>query len=142
MNTEQTSQNIFMYIKTHYGETILVKIQKLKKTMIKYSSYANHLRFYLLCHHNKILPKDLQLKSRVKSERSKIILQRGGKLFLQELIHINHVIRDRLKNNIEQLKGKILTSIASEEFHLEEKVHENLYKKFFDLTKKETYMKI
>ena len=26
MNTEQTSKNIFMYIKTHYGETILAKI--------------------------------------------------------------------------------------------------------------------
>ena len=43
MNTEETSQNIFMYIKAHYGETILSKIQKLKKTMIKYSSYTNDL---------------------------------------------------------------------------------------------------
>ena len=32
MNTEQTSKNIFAYIKTHYGETILAKIQKLDKT--------------------------------------------------------------------------------------------------------------
>ena len=43
MNTEQTSKNIFMYIKTHYGETILANIRKLEKTMIKYSSYTNHL---------------------------------------------------------------------------------------------------
>ena len=80
MNTEQTSKNIFTYIKTHYGETILAKIRKLEKTMIKYSSYTNHLRFSLRCHHNKILPKDLQLQSRIKTERSKIILQRAGKL--------------------------------------------------------------
>ena len=136
MNTEQTSENIFTYIKTHYGETILAKIRKLEKTMIKYSSYTNHLRFSLRCHHNKILPKDLQLKSRIKTERSKIILQRAGKLLLQERIHINHVIRDRLKNSIEQLKGKILESITPEEFHLVEKIHENLYRKSFDLTKK------
>ena len=45
MNTEQTVKNIFMYTKTHYGETILAKIRKLEKTMIKYSSYDNHLRF-------------------------------------------------------------------------------------------------
>ena len=76
MNTEQTSKNIFTYIKTHYGETILAKIRKLEKTMIKYSSYTNHLRSPLQCHGNKILPKDLQLKSRIKTERSKIILQR------------------------------------------------------------------
>ena len=43
MNTEQTVKNIFMYTKTHYGETILAKIGKLEKTMIKYSSYDNHL---------------------------------------------------------------------------------------------------
>ena len=91
MNTEQTSKNIFTYIKTHYGETILAK----------YSSYTNHLRFSLRCHHNKVLPKDRQLKSRIKTERSKIILQRAGKLLLQEQIHINHIIRDRLKSSIE-----------------------------------------
>ena len=58
MNTEQKSKNIFMDIKTNYGETILAKVQKLEKTMIKYSSYTNHLRFSLRCHHNKILAKD------------------------------------------------------------------------------------
>ena len=73
MNTEQTRENIFTYIKTHYGETILAKIWKLEKTMIKYSSYTNHLRFSLRYHHNKILPKDLQLKSRIKTERSEIM---------------------------------------------------------------------
>ena len=65
MNTEQTSKNTFTYIKTHYGETNLAKIRKLEKTKIKYSSYTNHLRFSLRCHHSKILPKDLQLKSRI-----------------------------------------------------------------------------
>ena len=55
---------------------------------------------------------------------------------LQERIHINHVIRDRLKNSIEQSKGKILESITPEEFHLVEKIHENSYKKSFELPKK------
>ena len=136
MNTEQTSKNIFMYIKTHYGETSLIKIQKLEKTMIKYSSNTNHLQFSLCCHHNQILPKDLQLKSRIKTEQSQIILQRAGKLLLQEWIHINHAIHDRLKNSNEQLKSKILESITPEEFHLVEKIHENSYNKSFELTKK------
>ena len=98
MNTGQISENILMYIKAHYDETILARIRKLEKTMIKYLSLANDLRFSLRCHHNKILPKDLQLKSRIKTERRNRILQCGGKLLLQERIHINHVIGDRLKN--------------------------------------------
>ena len=104
--------------------------------MIKYLSYTNHLRFFLRCHHNKILPKDLKLKGRIKTEQSKTILQRAGKLLLQERIHINHIIRDRLKNRIEQFKGKILQSITPEEFHLVEKIQENSYNKSFELTKK------
>ena len=101
-----------------------------------YSSYANHLRFSFCCNHNKILPNDLQLKSRIKTERSKTISHRAGKLLLQERIHINYVIRDRLKNSIKQLKGKILESLTPEEFHLIEEISENSYKKSFDLTKK------
>ena len=84
MNTDQTSGNIFTYIKTHYGETILAKVRKLEKTMIKYSPYTNHLRFSLHCNH-KIRLKYLQLKSRTKTEQSKIILQHDGKLFYESV---------------------------------------------------------
>ena len=68
--------------------------------MIKYSSYTNQLRFAFRCHHNKILQRDLQLKSGIKTERSKIILQHAGKLLLRDGIHINQVIRDRFKNSM------------------------------------------
>ena len=104
--TEQTSKNIFTYIKIYYGETILAKIRKLEKTRNKYLSHNNYLRFLLRCHHSKTLPKDLQLKSRIKTKRSKIILQSASKLLLQEWIHIIHVIC-KLKNSIKWLKGKI-----------------------------------
>ena len=45
-------------------------------------------------------------------------------------------MRLRFESCIEQLKGKILESITPEEFHLVEKIHENSYKKSFDLIKK------
>ena len=93
--------------------------------MMKYSSYTHHLRFFVRCHHNKILPKDLQLKCRIKTEQSKSLLQCAGKLLEEERIHINHVIRDRFYNSIELLKGKSFESI-----------NENSYKKYFELTKK------
>ena len=51
-------------------------------------------------------------------------------------MHINHVIRDRFQNSIEQLQGKILESRTPKEFHLVEKVHQNLYNKCSDLTRK------
>ena len=92
---------------------------------MKYSSYTHHLRFFVRCHHNKILPKDLQLKCRIKTEQSKSLLQCAGKLLEEERIHINHVIRDRFYNSIELLKGKSFESI-----------NENSYKKYFELTKK------
>ena len=33
MNTEQTNENILIYIKTHYGEAMLPNIQKLEKSI-------------------------------------------------------------------------------------------------------------
>ena len=45
-------------------------------------------------------------------------------------------LANRLNNNIEQLKGKILEFVTPEGFHLVEKIHQNSYKKSFDLTKK------
>ena len=47
INTEQKSENIFTYIKMHNSQTIPAKIRKLEKTMIKYSSYTDHLLFSL-----------------------------------------------------------------------------------------------
>ena len=48
-----------------------------------------------------------------------------GKLLLQERVNINYVMHDRLMIIIEQLKGKFLEFITPE-FHLLEKVHQNL----------------
>lgn len=79
----------------------------------------------------KITLKDLQPKVRIKPERSKTVLQSAS-----NLLHLNHVMLDRLKNNIGQLKGKIKESITPEQFHLVERIHQNSYKKSFDLTKK------
>ena len=96
-------------------------IWKLEKTVIKFSSYTNHLQFSFCCHHNKILPKDLQLKSRIKTKRSKAILQSAGQELLEEQIYINDFIPDRLK-------GKNLESMIPEEFNIIEKIHQNLCK--------------
>ena len=109
--------------------------------MVKYFSYTNHLQFSLCCHDYKILLKDLQL--RIKTEWSKIILEYAGagKLLLEEQIHINRAIPDSLKNSVKQLKSKILESITPEEFHLVEKIHENLYNKSSELSKKRNIQK-
>ena len=61
---------------------------------------------------------------------------------MQEWIHINHVIHDRLKNSIEKVQGKISESRTPEEFHLVEKIHQNSYKKSFELTKKRHIRKL
>ena len=108
---KRKAKNVFMYIKTHYGETSLEKIWKLEKAIMKHSSNGNHLPVSFNCHRNKFLLGDLRVKSRTKTEWSKTILQHTCKLPLQERIYVNHAIRDRFKNSTKHLKGKILESI-------------------------------
>ena len=70
-------------------------------------------------------------------EGSKTFFKHGGKLLLQEKSGCISITQcGSLKNSIEQIKGKILEFITPEEFHLVEKIHGNLYKKSFELTKK------
>ena len=82
--------------------------------------------------------KDLKQTSRIKTEQSKVLLG-AGKLLLQERKHLNHVIRDKPKNSIGQLKGNILKSMTPEKFHLVDKIYQYLHKKPFGLTKKEIF---
>ena len=56
-----------------------------------------------------ILQRGLQVESRIKTERRKAI------------------IRDKLKNSMEQLKSKILDSIIPEEFHLVKKIRQHSF---------------
>lgn len=77
--------------------------------------------------------KRYKLKTRIRNKQSKTILQSDSELLLKERIQINHAILDRLKNRIEQLKGKILESIIPDVFYLVENIYKNLHKKYFHL---------
>ena len=115
----------FYVYQNAFGEAILAKIRKLEKTMIRYLLYSNHSWFSLLfvrCH-NKILAKNQQVKSKIKTELTITILTFAGNFLLQEWVHINHFIRGKFKNNIKQLKGKILESMTPGEFYLVKKFH-------------------
>lgn len=53
MHHEQTNKIFFTFIKVHYGEDILGKIQTLEKAMVKYSSDSSdpyYLQFFLCCY--------------------------------------------------------------------------------------------
>ena len=82
----------------HYGEVILAKIWKLEKTVIRYSSYTNHSQFSLRCHHHRILPKDLQLKGRIKTERSKTMIYIIHKILV--LLKITRILKRFLRSII------------------------------------------
>ena len=92
---------------------------------------TSHLQIFPHCHHNKILPKDPQLKSRIKTEQSKTIWQwvvAGANIY-------QSCYCDRFKSSIKQLNGLVLESITPDEFHLVEIIDQNSNKSF-DLTKK------
>ena len=137
ISTEST--NIIHIIKQQYGESILSEARHLERTRIKYAKYTNHLRFSLRCYHNNLIPKDLQLKSRIKTSRSKQILDRASRPLLQERSDINHNRRNRLKINID-LQTQHLKSTHPQHFEELHNLHNKTYSREMVVTK-ERYLK-
>ena len=89
------STNIIHIIRQHYGESILSEARHLERTRIKYAKYTNHLRFSLRCHHNNLIPKDLRLKSRIKTSRSKqAVFPRRSNISAYNLLTNHHSLPD------------------------------------------------
>ena len=133
ISTEST--NIIHIIRQQYGESILSEARHLERTRIKYAKYTNHLRFSLRCHHNNLIPKDLRLKSRIKTSRSKQILDRASCQLLQERININHNRRNRLKTNIDQQTQHLKSTLHLQHFEELHNLHNKTYSREMAETK-------
>ena len=138
ISTEST--NIIHIIRQQYGESILSEARHLERTRIKYAKYTSHLRFSLRCHHNDLIPKDLRLKSRIKTSRSKQILDRASRQLLQERININHNRRNRLKINIDQQTQHLKSTLNSQHFEELHNLHNKTYSREM-AEKKERHLK-
>lgn len=139
-DTGLTKSNIFHLVKLQYGESMLADVRRLERTSLKYGNYTNHLRFSLRCLHTNLLPKDLQLKCKVNTTRSREILHKAGKLLLQERIHMNHMKRDRLKREVECLRSNLKEKLKPDEFDAISIIHAHTLEKNMT-TAKERHLK-
>ena len=126
-HTESTNLNIFKIIQQQHGETIFHKCRTLEKTRLKYTRYTNHLRFSLHCHHNNLIPNDLYLKSKLKTPKSKQILERASHQLLQERIHINHNRKNRIKTSLDKQTDHIQSILQPEHYNQLVTYHNNTY---------------
>ena len=126
-HTDSTNLNIFRIIQQQYGETIFHKCTTLEKTRLKYARYTNHLRFSLRCHHNNLIPNDLYLKSKLKTPKSKQILERASHQLLQERIHINCNRRNRIKTSLDKQTDHIQSILQPEHYNQLVTYHNNTY---------------
>ena len=126
-HTELTNLIIFRIIQQQYGETIFHKCRTLEKKRLKYARYTNHLCFSLPCHHNNLIPNDLYLKSKLKTPKSKQILERASHQLLQERIHINHNRRNRIKIPLDEQTDHIQSILQPEHYNQLVTYHNNTY---------------
>ena len=91
--------------------------------MIKYSSYTNHFRSSLHCHHNKILPKDLH---KVESGPNKVKQSYSAQVNCcckcEYILVMLYVAGLRMVLNSQS----VLEPVTREEPHLVEMIHQNL----------------
>ena len=127
-HTESTNQNTVRIIQQQYGEAIFHKCRILEKTRLKYARYTNHLHFSFHCHHNNLIPNGLYLKSKLKTPKSKQILERASHQLLQERIHINHNRRNRIKTSPDKQTDHIQSILQPEQYNQLVTYQSNTYK--------------
>ena len=74
-----------------------------------------------------MIPKDLRLKSRIKTSRSKQILDRASHQLLQERININHNRRNRLKISIDHQTQHLKSTLHPQHFEDLLNLHNKTY---------------
>ena len=129
------STNIIHIIKQQYGESILSEARRLERTRFKYAKYTNHLRFSLRCQHNNLIQKDLCLKNRIKTSRSKQILDKASCQLLQERININHNRTNHLKISIDHQTQHLKSTLHPQHFEDLHNLHNKTYSREIAVTK-------
>ena len=116
----------------------MAKKRRLERLRIKYGNFTNHLRFSLRCLRSDLLPKDLRLRCKVKTSRSRDIIKRAERLLLKERIYVNTITRDKIKFEADKLEVEVKEKVTDDEFEIISLIHKRTYEKEFNKTKKDS----
>ena len=110
-------RNLHCILLDKYGIGVLCLLREWKKLQIKEYKYKNHCRFTLRCISRGIIPVSVRLKTKVISEKARIIIRKAERDHLQARIKSIH----SFINNIKQLDrcrphlASLATTIIMEE---------------------------
>ena len=129
MDQYRTETNInYRQLYEEYGNDVRKPLKELENTAKANGRHVSHLRFYLQCKHEGLVPKGLKIKAQVKGNEARKIIEKAEKALLN--VRISEVIRK--KNTLQRKKEK-----ASEE--LRSRIPNDVHKKLIEINEQRQY---
>ena len=141
MDEIRTETNLnYKRLYEEYGDDVRKLSKELENTMKANGRHQSHLRFYLQCKHEGLVPKGLKIKAQMKSNEARKIIVKAEKALLN--VRISEVIRkkdtlERKKRRVsEELKRRIPTEIHTKLIEINERRQYKELKKSSERQKK------
>ncbi len=106
------------------------------------SKYRNHLRFFLRCKHEGIIPPSLKIKCPINTKNAQDIVRKARKALLNERIRVNVNKIKNLSDNYEEKKMKVESQLPSNEADAVMEHLSNSKTRQYDITRKHHQQKL
>ena len=101
----------YRQLKEQYGNDVLGMVRKFESISRTKGRFQSHLRFYMACKSQELVPKGIKMKSQMKNAEARKIVEKAEKALLNirisEVVRKNKILKYREEKVIEELQRNI-----------------------------------
>ena len=101
-------------LKQDYGENLLHKIRVHEKLSKQAGRCSSHIRFNLQCKHTSVIPKNVRIKSQMKTPEAKRIIERAEKALLNLRITENNKTKVEIVSQKKRIENELTSCVPNE----------------------------
>ena len=101
----------YRQFRNEYGDNVFGLVRKFENISRTKGRYQSHLRFYIHCKNEELIPKGIKIESQMQNAEARKIVEKAEKAFLDvrisEVVKKGKILKYREDKAIEELKNKV-----------------------------------
>ena len=106
----------YRQLNEEYGNNVLSLVRRFESISRTKGRYQSHLRFYMQCKNQELIPKGIRVKSQMQNAEARKIVEKAEKALLNirisEVVKKNNILKYREDKAIEELRNVIPMEIV------------------------------